>query len=97
MKKGWIAAGLVATLALTAGVALAQGHRQGPDFAAMDADGDGAVSLEEFTAFAQSRAASRAEQMFTRVDADEDGVVTQAEFDTAREAFRDRQRRAWGD
>jgi len=85
MKKGLIAAGLVATLALTAGVAFAQGHRQGPDFAAMDADGDGAVTLAEFTAFAQTRAATRAERMFTRVDADGDGMVTQAEIEAARE------------
>jgi anti-sigma-K factor RskA len=86
MKKGWIAVGLVATLALTAGVAFAQGHRQEPDFATMDADGDGAVTLAEFTAFTQDRAATQAERMFTRVDADGDGMVTQAEIEAAREA-----------
>ncbi|EAQ07004.1 MULTISPECIES: EF-hand domain-containing protein [Yoonia] len=86
MKNGWIAAGLVATLALTAGGAFAQGHRAGPDFAAMDGDGDGAVTLAEFTAFTQDRAATRAERMFTRLDADGDGMVTQAEIEAAREA-----------
>ncbi len=90
MKNGWMIAGLVATLGVTAGAAAAQGHRQGPDFAAMDADGDGAVTLAEFTAFAQTRAATRAERMFTRVDADGDGMVTLAEIEAAREARGDR-------
>ena len=85
MKNGWIIAGLVGTLALTAGAAVAQGHRQGPDFAAMDTDGDGTVSLAEFTAFAQERAATRTARMFARVDADGDGMVTLAEIEAARE------------
>ena len=85
MTKGWITAGLVAMLALSAGVAVAPGHRGGPDFAAMDRDGDGAVTLAEFTAYAQDHAANRAERMFSRVDADGDGMVTQAEIAAARD------------
>lgn len=97
MKNNWIAAGLVAALALSAGVAHAQGHRDRPDLAEMDADGDGAVSLAEFTSFVQARAATRAERMFTRVDADEDGLVTMAEFEAAREMRGDGPRHSWGD
>ena len=72
-------------LALTAGSAMAQGHRDGPDLAAMDTDGDGAVSLAEMTAHAQARTAERVARMFEHLDADGDGVITEAEFAAAKE------------
>ncbi|MFU8824589.1 RNA polymerase subunit sigma-70 [Yoonia sp.] len=90
MKTTWIATGLAAVLALTAGAAVAQGHRDRPDLAAMDTDGDGAVSLEEMTAYAQSRTAERVARMFARLDADGDGVITQAEFEAAKDRRGDR-------
>jgi hypothetical protein len=86
MKTGLIVTGLVVTLVLTAGAVMAQGHRgERPDLAAMDTDGDGAVSLDEMTAFAQTRAAERVARMFARLDADSDGVITAAEFEAARD------------
>ena len=45
-------------------------------FAALDADGDGAVTEEEFVAQAQRDAAERAAQMFARMDADGDGLLS---------------------
>ena len=45
-------------------------------FAAIDADGDGSVTEEEFIAQAQRDAAERASQMFARLDADGDGVLS---------------------
>ncbi|MFN3662871.1 RNA polymerase subunit sigma-70 [Yoonia sp.] len=90
MKTTLIAAGLAAALTLTAGAVMAQGHRDRPDLAAMDTDGDGAVSLAEMTAYAQARAADRVERMFARLDADEDGVITPAEFEAAKERRGDR-------
>ena len=45
-------------------------------FASLDADGDGAVTEEEFVAQAQQEAAERAAQMFARMDADGDGILS---------------------
>lgn len=45
-------------------------------FAALDEDGDGAVTEEEFVAQAQRDAAERAAEMFARMDADGDGVLS---------------------
>jgi len=45
-------------------------------FATLDADGDGAVTEEEFVAQAQRDSAERASQMFARMDADGDGVLS---------------------
>jgi hypothetical protein len=93
MKPTWIAAALAAVLALTAGAAVAQGHRDRPDLAAMDADGDGSITLEEMTAFVQARSAERAAAMFARLDADGDGVITAAEMEAAKERRADRMNR----
>lgn len=90
MKTTLIAAGLAAALALTAGAAMAQGHRDRPDMAAMDTDSDGAVSLEEMTIYAQARSAERVTRMFERLDADADGVISAAEFEAAKERHGDR-------
>ncbi|MEK6216040.1 MAG: EF-hand domain-containing protein [Boseongicola sp.] len=45
-------------------------------FATLDADGDGAVTEEEFVAQAQRDSAERAAKMFARMDADGDGVLS---------------------
>lgn len=45
-------------------------------FAEFDANGDGSVTADEFTAHAQARAAGRAAEMFARLDADGDGVLS---------------------
>ena len=55
-------------------------------FERMDQDGDGAISLAEFTA----AAGKRAERAMTHLDADENGVVTGDEF---KDAHVDRPRR----
>lgn len=48
------------------------GEGRGPSFTRMDADGDGSVSLAEFTA--------NSDRMFARLDRNSDGVVTTADF-----------------
>lgn len=53
-------------------------------FKASDADGDGALNLQEFTA----DSAKRAEAAFTRLDANADGKVTQEEMMAGFEAMR---------
>ena len=97
MKTSIFLAGLAGVLILTSGSVMAQGHRDRPDLAAMDTDGDGAVSQAEMTAFAQMRAAERAARMFTRLDADADGLISAAEFEAAKERRSDRPQRPTGD
>jgi len=46
------------------------------NFAEIDADGDGAVTQDEFTAAMADRAASRAAATFNRLDADGDGILS---------------------
>ncbi|MFD0860326.1 EF-hand domain-containing protein [Roseovarius aquimarinus] len=53
-------------------------------FARADADGSGALSLEEMTARAVADATQRAEQRFARLDADGDGQVSKAEMEDKR-------------
>lgn len=57
-------------------------ERSAERWAAMDTDGDGRLSLAEFTAARIQR--------FDRVDADNDGVVTAEEAEAAREAMKER-------
>lgn len=45
-------------------------------FSEIDANGDGAVTEEEFVAQAQRDAAERASEMFARMDADGDGTLS---------------------
>lgn len=59
------------------------GPRSQQMFKALDADGDGAVSKEEFQAGHKDRPG-----MFTMLDADGDGAVSQEEFVNRREARR---------
>jgi len=55
-----------------------EGGRPGPEkiLAVMDKDGDGKVTLEEYTAFSLERA----EERFKKMDADGDGVVVKEEM-----------------
>lgn len=48
---------------------------------AMDANGDGEVSVEEMRAAHQARRAQRLDTRFARLDADGDGVLSKAEFE----------------
>lgn len=48
---------------------------------AMDANGDGQVSVEEMRAAHQARRAERLNTRFARLDADGDGVLSKAEFE----------------
>ena len=59
-------------------------------FAALDSDGDGAVSKDEFLAAQRLQAEDRAERMFDRLDADGDGVLS-------RDVIEGRQRGGGGD
>lgn len=59
------------------------GPRSQQMFKALDTDGDGAVSQQEFLAGHQNRPG-----MFAMLDADEDGAISQEEFVNRREARR---------
>ncbi|MGB3147626.1 MAG: EF-hand domain-containing protein [Paracoccaceae bacterium] len=75
-----ILAPVALTLALTGSYAWAKakgGMHPGFDFAAMDADGDGALSRDEMAAFHRARLAG--------ADADGDGFVTRDEMKAAME------------
>jgi hypothetical protein len=55
-------------------------------FEALDTDGNGGLTAEEFTAGAQARAAEK----FSRIDGNADGVITKEEMEAAHQAFRER-------
>lgn len=95
---------LLTSTALMAGiaaVALAQGgptDSPGPGaagrmaaLAQMDTDGDGQLSLAEFSAARQARLAER----FAAMDSDGDGLLSAAEMAQAREERRDDRRAGW--
>lgn len=48
---------------------------------ALDANGDGSVSVEERQAAMQARRAERADARFAKLDANSDGSISRAEFD----------------
>lgn len=56
--------------------------------ASADSDGDGAVSIAEFTAAATERAERRASRVFARLDDDGDGLVTSTELEESRKSRR---------
>ncbi|MDU8909967.1 EF-hand domain-containing protein [Aestuariicoccus sp. MJ-SS9] len=61
-----------------------KGGQRGPDFAMLDADGDGQVTLAELEAHRAAR--------FAEMDADGDGFVTEAELTAHAEAMADERR-----
>lgn len=102
--------GTAIVMALTATVALADARGEGPRmdfatmdtnsdgsitvediealraqrFAALDADGNGSVSREEFMEHAAGRAGDRAGKMFDRLDSDGDGALSRDAIEARR-------------
>lgn len=72
MKTKILMAALLSGLVLTAGAAQAENHRERPDFATLDLNGDGALSMEELQAQGEAR--------FAAVDTDGDGTLSAAEL-----------------
>jgi len=72
MKRKILIAALLSGVVLAAGAAQADNHRERPDFATLDLNGDGSLSLEEMQAQGQAR--------FTSVDANGDGGLSAEEL-----------------
>ncbi len=72
MKSKILMAALLSGVVLAAGAAQAEDHRERPDFATLDLNSDGSVSLEEM----QAQGAAR----FAGVDANEDGALSEEEL-----------------
>lgn len=72
MKIKLLAMALLSGLVMTASAVQAQDKRERPDFATLDADGDGAVTQAELQAHAAAR--------FAAIDADGSGAVTAEEL-----------------
>ncbi|WP_342068627.1 EF-hand domain-containing protein [Yoonia algicola] len=72
MKTKILTAALLSGLVLAAGAAQAENHRERPDFATLDVNGDGALTLEEM----QSRSQAR----FADMDTDGDGALSADEM-----------------
>jgi len=72
MKKKMMFVAAFAGLVMAAGAAQADGHRQGPDFATLDADGDGQLTLEELQAQGEAR--------FATADTDGNGALSAEEL-----------------
>ncbi len=78
MKTKISMAALLSGLVLTAGAVSAENHRERPDFATLDANGDGALTVDELHA----RGAAR----FAQVDLNGDGSLSTEEMVAAAEA-----------
>ncbi len=72
MKTTVLCAAIVAGMAMTAFPASADSPREKPDFASLDVDGDGAITLEELQAAGAAR--------FAETDANGDGALSQDEL-----------------
>lgn len=72
MKTKIMTVALLSGLVLGAGAAQAENNRERPDFATLDANGDGGVTLEEMLA--------RGEARFAEMDTDGDGALSAAEL-----------------
>jgi Ca2+-binding EF-hand superfamily protein len=72
MKSKVLMAALLSGLVLAAGAAQAEDHRERPDFAALDLNGDGGLSLEEMQAQGEAR--------FAATDANGDGGISAEEL-----------------
>ena len=75
MKKRILMIALFSGTVMMAGAVQAQGQRGGPDFATLDADGDGILTQEEM----ESRGAAR----FAEADTDGDGGLSADELTAA--------------
>lgn len=91
----WLA---IAASALVAAPVLACDGARGEKFAEArnaalaeaDADGDGALSAQEFPAFTEALHRKKAEAKFAYLDKDDDGVVTAEELEKAGKKRRSR-------
>ena len=72
MKSKILMAALLSSVVLAAGAAQAEEHRERPDFATLDLNSDGSLSLEELQAQGQAR--------FANVDANADGALSAEEL-----------------
>ena len=72
MKTKILMAALLAGLVATAGAVQAQSERERPDFATLDLNGDGALTLEEMQAQGEAR--------FAATDANGDGALSVEEL-----------------
>lgn len=72
MKPFFLTTAIAAALVLNAADATAAGHREAPDFATLDTDGNGALTLEELQAAGEAR--------FAAVDTDGNGTVSAEEL-----------------
>ena len=78
MKTRILMAALLSGLVVVAGAAQADNHRERPDFATLDANGDGVVTLEELQA--------RGEARFAEMDTNGDGALSAEELTAAADA-----------
>lgn len=72
MKSKILMAALLSGVVLAAGAAQAEDHRERPDFATLDLNGDGSLSLEELQAQGEAR--------FADVDTNSDGGLSADEL-----------------
>ncbi|WP_231757830.1 EF-hand domain-containing protein [Microbulbifer elongatus] len=63
-----------------------KGGRLGDMMTKLDTDGDGRISVDEFSAFSPKR--GDPEEMFSRIGQDGDGFVTEEEMKQARKGMR---------
>lgn len=102
-------ASMIIAIAVLPVVAKADHHKPSgpPTFAEFDADGDGFVSEEEFTAFRAARMAAMAEAgkpmkgaatapAFSDIDTDGDGMLNEAELTAAQQAQHKAMREQYG-
>ncbi len=78
MKTTFLMAAMITGLMLPALDATAAGRGDSPDFATLDADGDGSLTTAELAAHGAER--------FTSADTDGDGVLTEAELTASAES-----------
>ena len=78
MKTKILMAALLSGLVSTAGAAQAENQRERPDFATLDLNGDGALTLEEMQA--------RGEARFAELDTNGDGALSAEEMSAAANA-----------
>lgn len=78
MKKTILVAALLSGVVITAAAAQGAGQQNRPDFATLDMDGDGGITMEEMQARGQAR--------FSATDTDGDGALSLEELTAAAQA-----------